>query len=194
MKTKALSSQRQRYVWYWLEELLINSCLNCLWSVVNRWWQGAYSLYCQSCGYLLGCAQWFLVLENIFEKAILEGFHLIYGNKNVVELMRGAAVLLFSSVVCDLTWSLCRSPTDFWSHVPCVFDFQGFGGAVHFVDLPGHPRLKHKVDNYIRAAAGIVFVLDATDFLPHTKDIAEWVITLQVNLNVPKNWAASNLL
>lgn len=55
---------------------------------------------------------------------------------------------------------------------------EGFGNAMHFVDLPGHPRLKHKLEAYIRAAAGIVFVLDATDFLPRTKDIAEQLYEL----------------
>ncbi|CAD7700227.1 unnamed protein product [Ostreobium quekettii] len=54
----------------------------------------------------------------------------------------------------------------------------GIDSAVHFVDLPGHPRLKHKLEKYIGGAAGIVFMLDATDFMPHSKDIAEQLYDL----------------
>ncbi|GBG70396.1 hypothetical protein CBR_g6524 [Chara braunii] len=35
---------------------------------------------------------------------------------------------------------------------------------VRFVDLPGHPRLRAKVDEFLPQARGIVFVIDALDF------------------------------
>lgn len=44
---------------------------------------------------------------------------------------------------------------------------------VHFVDLPGHPRLVDKLEDHIHGAAGIIFVIDSTDFIPYTRDIAE---------------------
>jgi signal recognition particle receptor subunit beta len=36
---------------------------------------------------------------------------------------------------------------------------------VHVVDVPGHARLKAKLDEVLPRAAGVVFVADAQDFL-----------------------------
>lgn len=52
---------------------------------------------------------------------------------------------------------------------------------VHFVDLPGHPRLIDKFEEYIGGAIGVVFVIDATDFIPHTRTIAEQMYRLLSN-------------
>ncbi|MCH94068.1 signal recognition particle receptor subunit beta-like, partial [Trifolium medium] len=40
---------------------------------------------------------------------------------------------------------------------------------VHIVDVPGHSRLRPKLDEYLPQAAGIVFVVDALDFLPNCR-------------------------
>lgn len=45
--------------------------------------------------------------------------------------------------------------------------------AVHCVDVPGHPRLRPRADDYIPQAAGLVFVVDALDFLPQLRAAAE---------------------
>lgn len=44
---------------------------------------------------------------------------------------------------------------------------------VHLVDVPGHSRLKPKLDEFVPQAAGIVFVVDALDFLPNCRVSAE---------------------
>ncbi|WVZ13198.1 hypothetical protein V8G54_017728 [Vigna mungo] len=44
---------------------------------------------------------------------------------------------------------------------------------VHIVDVPGHSRLRPKLDEYLPQAAGIVFVVDALDFLPNCRAASE---------------------
>lgn len=52
---------------------------------------------------------------------------------------------------------------------------QGSGKAtlVTLVDLPGHPRVRRGFEQHLRSTRGIVFVVDALDFLPHKTDTAE---------------------
>nr|KJB21013.1 hypothetical protein B456_003G186100 [Gossypium raimondii] len=38
---------------------------------------------------------------------------------------------------------------------------------VHIVDVPGHSRLRPKLDEFLPRAAGIVFVVDSLEFLPN---------------------------
>ncbi|XP_076945230.1 uncharacterized protein LOC143616222 [Bidens hawaiensis] len=45
--------------------------------------------------------------------------------------------------------------------------------AVHLVDVPGHSRLRPKLDKYLPRAAGIVFVVDAVEFLPNCRAASE---------------------
>ncbi|CAN1310882.1 Signal recognition particle receptor subunit beta [Linum perenne] len=40
---------------------------------------------------------------------------------------------------------------------------------VHLVDVPGHARLRPKLDEFLPEAAGIVFVVDALEFLPNLR-------------------------
>ncbi|GFZ00070.1 signal recognition particle binding protein [Actinidia rufa] len=40
---------------------------------------------------------------------------------------------------------------------------------VHIVDVPGHSRLRPKLDEFLPQAAGIVFVVDALQFLPNCR-------------------------
>mmetsp|Transcript_17434 Transcript_17434/g.52270 ORF Transcript_17434/g.52270 Transcript_17434/m.52270 type:complete len:172 (-) Transcript_17434:920-1435(-) len=58
----------------------------------------------------------------------------------------------------------------------CVGPKQQGGGGVrgmHLVDVPGHPRVRGAFERYLGGVRGIVFVVDAVDFLPHTTETAE---------------------
>lgn len=44
---------------------------------------------------------------------------------------------------------------------------------VHLVDVPGHSRLRPKVDEFLPRAAGVIFVVDSVDFLPNCRAAAE---------------------
>ncbi|KAG5017202.1 hypothetical protein AAZX31_08G275100 [Glycine max] len=43
------------------------------------------------------------------------------------------------------------------------------------VDVPGHSRLRPKLDEYLPKAAAIVFVVDAVDFLPNCRAASEYL-------------------
>ena len=47
---------------------------------------------------------------------------------------------------------------------------------VHIVDVPGHSRLRPKLDEFLPLAAGIVFVVDAVEFLPNVRAASEYVL------------------
>ena len=57
----------------------------------------------------------------------------------------------------------------------CVRCYQGTGRAtlVNLVDVPGHPRVRRAFERHLRGTRGIVFVVDALDFLPHKTETAE---------------------
>lgn len=44
---------------------------------------------------------------------------------------------------------------------------------VHLVDVPGHSRLRTKLDEFLPQAASIVFVVDALEFLPNCRAASE---------------------
>jgi signal recognition particle receptor subunit beta len=44
---------------------------------------------------------------------------------------------------------------------------------VHIVDVPGHPRLRSKVESTLPQCRGVVFVVDAADFLSQLRPCAE---------------------
>lgn len=46
---------------------------------------------------------------------------------------------------------------------------------VNLVDIPGHPRVRDTWLAWEKSAQGIVFLVDAVDFLPHKSAIAECV-------------------
>jgi len=55
----------------------------------------------------------------------------------------------------------------------CPFLQKGKVKPVHIVDVPGHARLKPKLDEVLPKAAGVVFVVDAQDFLSSMQASAE---------------------
>ena len=46
---------------------------------------------------------------------------------------------------------------------------------MHLVDVPGHSRLRPKLDEFLPLAAGIVFVVDALEFLPNCRAASEYL-------------------
>ena len=44
---------------------------------------------------------------------------------------------------------------------------------MHLVDVPGHSRLRPKLDDYMPQAAGVIFVVDSLEFLPNCRSAAE---------------------
>lgn len=49
----------------------------------------------------------------------------------------------------------------------------GKAASVRVVDVPGHPRVRSRFEQYADRACGVVFVMDAVDFLPHKTEVAE---------------------
>jgi signal recognition particle receptor subunit beta len=49
--------------------------------------------------------------------------------------------------------------------------------SVHIVDVPGHPRLKPEIDKFLPQAGGIIFVVDALDFMPQVRQTAEYCLS-----------------
>ncbi|MCL7038749.1 hypothetical protein MKW94_015009 [Papaver nudicaule] len=54
------------------------------------------------------------------------------------------------------------------------------------VDVPGHSRLRPKLDEYLPQAAGLVFVVDALDFLPNCRAAAEYLFEILTKATVVK--------
>jgi len=44
---------------------------------------------------------------------------------------------------------------------------------VNLIDVPGHSRLRPKLDEYLPQAAGLIFVVDALEFLPNFRAASE---------------------
>ncbi|KAK1287349.1 hypothetical protein QJS10_CPB19g01455 [Acorus calamus] len=57
---------------------------------------------------------------------------------------------------------------------------------VHMVDVPGHSRLRLKLDEYLPQTSGLVFVVDALDFLPNCRAAAEYLYDILTNTIVIK--------
>ena len=60
--------------------------------------------------------------------------------------------------------------------------------SVQLVDVPGHPRVRHKFEQYMRTARGVVFVLDADEssFLSQRTETAEQLLDVLTSLHGPK--------
>lgn len=57
---------------------------------------------------------------------------------------------------------------------------------VHLVDVPGHSRLRPKLDEFVPQAAGIVFVVDSLEFLPNCRAAAEYLYDILTKASVVK--------
>ncbi|KAK6924836.1 Signal recognition particle receptor, beta subunit, partial [Dillenia turbinata] len=57
---------------------------------------------------------------------------------------------------------------------------------VHLVDVPGHSRLRPKLDDYLPQAAGLIFVIDALEFLPNCRAAAEYLYDILTKATVVK--------
>lgn len=55
---------------------------------------------------------------------------------------------------------------------------------VHVVDVPGHLRLRSKLDEYLDHAAGLIFVVDALDFLPNIRATSEYLYDILTKASV----------
>ncbi|KAJ4837088.1 hypothetical protein Tsubulata_033512 [Turnera subulata] len=56
----------------------------------------------------------------------------------------------------------------------------------HIVDVPGHSRLRTKLDDFLPQAACIVFVVDALEFLPNLSAVAEYLYDILTKASVVK--------
>ncbi|KAK4780791.1 hypothetical protein SAY87_016897 [Trapa incisa] len=56
----------------------------------------------------------------------------------------------------------------------------------HLVDVPGHSRLLPKLEEYLPQATGIVFVVDALEFLPKCRAASEYLYGILTNASVVK--------
>ncbi|KAL3518436.1 hypothetical protein ACH5RR_021025 [Cinchona calisaya] len=57
---------------------------------------------------------------------------------------------------------------------------------VHIIDVPGHYRLRTKLDEFLPQAAGVVFVIDAVEFLPNCRAASEYLYEILTGANVVK--------
>ncbi|XXG39267.1 hypothetical protein AAC387_Pa01g0272 [Persea americana] len=57
---------------------------------------------------------------------------------------------------------------------------------VHIIDVPGHSRLRPKLDEFLPQACGIIFVVDALDFLPNCRAAAEYLYDILTKATVVK--------
>ncbi|XP_047322690.1 signal recognition particle receptor subunit beta-like [Impatiens glandulifera] len=57
---------------------------------------------------------------------------------------------------------------------------------VHVVDVPGHPRLRTKLDGVLARAACAVFVVDAVEFLPNLRATSEYLYDILTMASVVK--------
>ncbi|KAH6809592.1 signal recognition particle binding protein [Perilla frutescens var. frutescens] len=57
---------------------------------------------------------------------------------------------------------------------------------VHLVDVPGHSRLRPKLDEFLSQAAAIVFVVDALEFLPNVRAVSEYLYDILTKASVVK--------
>ncbi|KAG6490815.1 hypothetical protein ZIOFF_052130 [Zingiber officinale] len=57
---------------------------------------------------------------------------------------------------------------------------------VRLVDVPGHSRLRPKLDEFLLYAAGVIFAVDSLDFLPNCRAAAEYLYDILTKSTVVK--------
>nr|XP_019705216.1 signal recognition particle receptor subunit beta isoform X2 [Elaeis guineensis] len=65
---------------------------------------------------------------------------------------------------------------------------------IHLVDVPGHSRLRPKLDEFLPRAAGLIFVVDALDFLPNCRAAAEYLYDILTKASIVKRKVAILIL
>ncbi|MEW5300154.1 MAG: hypothetical protein WDW36_003105 [Sanguina aurantia] len=56
----------------------------------------------------------------------------------------------------------------------CKIQYEGGRSKVaKVIDVPGHPRLRHKLEQHLKDALVVVYVIDAADITPHKLEAAE---------------------
>lgn len=60
---------------------------------------------------------------------------------------------------------------------------------ITLVDIPGHPRVRHRFEEYAGSTRGVIFVLDSADFLSQKTDIAEQLFEVFSNAVLAKQRA-----
>ncbi|KAG1354920.1 signal recognition particle receptor subunit beta [Cocos nucifera] len=65
---------------------------------------------------------------------------------------------------------------------------------IHLVDVPGHSRLRPKLDEFLPHAAGLIFVVDALDFLPNCRAAAEYLYDILTKASIVKRKVAILIL
>ncbi|XP_027768738.1 signal recognition particle receptor subunit beta-like isoform X1 [Solanum pennellii] len=65
-------------------------------------------------------------------------------------------------------------------------DKKGKLKLVHIVDVPGHSRLRPKLDEFLPQAAGVVFVVDSVEFLPNFRPASEYLYEILTKASVVK--------
>ncbi|KAK2966532.1 hypothetical protein RJ640_019061 [Escallonia rubra] len=63
---------------------------------------------------------------------------------------------------------------------------KGMIKPVHIVDVPGHSRLRSKLDEFLPQAAGVVFLVDALEFLPNSRAASEYLFDILTKASVVK--------
>ncbi|KAK4709071.1 hypothetical protein R3W88_029996 [Solanum pinnatisectum] len=66
------------------------------------------------------------------------------------------------------------------------FSLKGKLKHVHVVDVPGHSRLRPKLDEFLPEAAGVVFVVDSVEFLPNCRPASEYLYEILTKASVVK--------
>ncbi|KAL3324447.1 hypothetical protein AABB24_038542 [Solanum stoloniferum] len=65
-------------------------------------------------------------------------------------------------------------------------DKKGKLRLVHIVDVPGHSRLRPKLDEFLPQAAGVVFVVDSVEFLSNCRPASEYLYEILTKASVVK--------
>ncbi|KAM2363345.1 hypothetical protein ACFX1X_002415 [Malus domestica] len=60
----------------------------------------------------------------------------------------------------------------------------GKANPVHLIDVPGHSRLRAQLEDFLPQAAGIVFVVDALEFLPNCRAASEYLYDILTKATV----------
>lgn len=55
------------------------------------------------------------------------------------------------------------------------------GKKLILIDIPGHRFLSKKIDGYLKETSGVIYMIDASDFIDHIKEITEQIMQVFQN-------------